>query len=164
MIRQCSLQDDDIVRQIWSLQHIAYRIEADLIGVKELPPLMDTLESLRRCGETFYAEFDEDDEIQGVVAVECEQPGTLTISRMMVHPAYARQGIGSHLLEHVFSRYPDVPLYIVSTGTRNEPAVKLYRKQGFQPVEAFEVTPGVELTTFHRHNADRSTSSTGEVH
>lgn len=164
MIRQCSLQDDDTVRQIWSLQHIAYRIEAELIGAKELPPLMDTLESLRRCGETFYAEFDEEDEIHGVVAVECEQTGTLTISRMMVHPAYARQGIGSHLLEHVFSRYPDVPLYIVSTGTRNEPAVKLYRKQGFEPVEAFEVSPGVELTTFHRHNPDKERPSTAEVH
>ncbi|WP_322924907.1 GNAT family N-acetyltransferase [Paenibacillus campi] len=162
MIRQCSLQDDDIVRQIWGLQHIAYRIEAELIGAKELPPLLDTLESLRRCGETFYAEFDEDDEIKGVVAVECERPGTLTISRMMVHPTYARQGIGSQLLEHVFSRYPDVPLYIVATGTRNEPAVKLYRKQGFEPIEAFEVTPGVELTTFHRHNPQQLHDSAQE--
>ncbi|WP_017814336.1 MULTISPECIES: GNAT family N-acetyltransferase [Paenibacillus] len=152
MIRQCSLEDDDVVRQIWALQHIAYRMEAQLIGVKELPPLMDTVESIRRCEETFYGYFNEEEEIQGVVAIEQEEPDTLTVSRMMVHPAASRQGIASQLLSYVFEEYPDVPLYIVSTGTKNEPAVGLYRKHGFEPIEAFEVAPGVELTTFHRHN------------
>ncbi|WP_046216080.1 GNAT family N-acetyltransferase [Paenibacillus wulumuqiensis] len=154
MIRQCSLEDDDIVRQIWALQHIAYRMEAQLIGVKELPPLMDTVESIRRCGETFYGYFNEEEEIQGVVAVEEEKPDTLTVSRMMVHPAASGRGIASQLLSYVFEQYPQVPLYIVSTGTKNEPAVGLYRKHGFQPIESFEVAPGVELTTFHRHNPD----------
>ncbi|MEW4372469.1 GNAT family N-acetyltransferase [Paenibacillus kandeliae] len=155
MIRQFSLHDDDTVRQIWSLQHIAYRIEAEMIGAKELPPLMDTVESLRTCGETFYGEVDEDGEIHGVVAVLREKPGTLTITRMMVHPNYGRRGIGSQLLNHVFAQHPQVPLYIVSTGTLNEPAVRLYRKAGFEPIEAFQVAPGVELTTFHRHNPEQ---------
>lgn len=152
MIQLCSLQKDDNVRQIWALQHIAYRIEAELIGAKDLPPLMDTVESLRRCNETFYADFDEDGEIRGAVAVETEKPGTLTISRMMVHPASHKQGIASRLLEYVFSQYAEVSLYIVSTGILNEPAVSLYRKYGFEPVETFEVAPGVELMTLHRSN------------
>lgn len=53
MVTLCSLEDDDIVSQIWRLQHVAYRLEAELIGFDEIPPLMDTLDTLRSCGESF---------------------------------------------------------------------------------------------------------------
>ncbi|MDN4620380.1 GNAT family N-acetyltransferase [Paenibacillus sp. PsM32] len=156
MIQKCVLEDDNTVQQIWALQHIAYRLEAELIGFKELPPLMDTVESIRRSGETFYAYVNEYEEIQGVISIEQEEHDTLTIARMMVHPTAFRQGIASQLIEHVFAQYPNVPLYIVSTGKLNQPAVALYEKYGFRPVETFEVAPGVKLTTFHRLNPSLS--------
>lgn len=152
MIQKCLLEDDHTVQQIWALQHIAYRLEAQLIGFKELPPLLDTVESIRRSKETFYAYINEYEEIQGVISIEREEHDTLTIARMMVHPSAFRQGIASQLIEHVFELYPAVPLYIVSTGKLNQPAVSLYEKYGFRPIETFEVAPGVELTTFHRLN------------
>ncbi|WIM39553.1 GNAT family N-acetyltransferase [Paenibacillus sp. PK4536] len=152
MIQKCILEDDHTVQQIWALQHIAYRLEAQLIGFKELPPLLDTVETIRRCRETFYAYVNEYEEIQGVISIEREEHDTLTIARMMVHPSAFRQGIASQLIEHVFAEYPDVPLYIVSTGQLNQPAVSLYKKYGFYPIETFEVAAGVKLTTFHRPN------------
>jgi len=152
VIQKCILEDDHTVQQIWALQHIAYRLEAQLIGFKELPPLLDTVETIRRCRETFYAYVNEYEEIQGVISIEREEHDTLTIARMMVHPSAFRQGIASQLIEHVFAEYPDVPLYIVSTGQLNQPAVSLYKKYGFYPIETFEVAPGVKLTTFHRPN------------
>ncbi|MEC0183933.1 GNAT family N-acetyltransferase [Paenibacillus peoriae] len=151
MVTLCSLTDDDIVNQIWRLQHVAYRLEAERIGFEEIPPLMDTLDTLKSCGESFYG-WVEDDELLGALAVQSESPGSLTLTRMMVHPDHFRKGIADSLMRHVLNEHRHIPLFIVSTGTLNTPAVALYRKHGFHPVSAAEVAPGVELTTYHLHN------------
>jgi len=153
MVTLCSLEDDDIVSQIWRLQHVAYRLEAELIGFDEIPPLMDTLDTLRSCGESFYGWL-EDGELIGALAVQSESPDSLTLTRMMVHPDHFRKGIADSLMKHVLNEYQNMPLFIVSTGTLNTPAVTLYRKHGFRPVSAVEVAPGVELTTYHLHKLE----------
>ncbi|MDQ0495061.1 GNAT family N-acetyltransferase [Paenibacillus brasilensis] len=151
MVTLCSLKDDDIVSQIWCLQHLAYRLEAELIGFDEIPPLMDTFDTLKSCGESFYG-WMEDDELLGALAVQSESPGSLTLTRMMVHPDHFRKGIADSLMKHVLNEHRHIPLFIVSTGTLNTPAVALYQKHGFRPVSAAEVAPDVELTTYHLHN------------
>ncbi len=149
-IQALALDDMETVSQLWRLQHVAYRLEAEIIGFQEIPPLMDTIETLQNCGETFYGCIDADGELLGAVAVAKEEEDTLTITRMMVHPDHFRQGIAATLMFHVFEQYPHVPRYIVSTGTLNQPAVNLYTKFGFNPVETVQIAPGVELTTFHK--------------
>jgi GNAT superfamily N-acetyltransferase len=150
MINRLFLDDVDMVDQIWRLQHMAYRLEAERIGFRDIPPLMDTHETIRKCKEDFYGCLNEDGELIGAVATEQEAPDTITISRMMVHPDHFRKGIAGSLIQHVLDLHPDVPLFIVSTGTKNTPAVALYTKYGFIPFDRYEVAPGVELTTFHR--------------
>lgn len=151
MIIELLLHDEDTVHQIWRMQQIAYRLEAERIGFSEIPPLLDTIETLSQCGETFYGEVDEDGVLQGAVAISSETPGTMMITRMMVHPSYFRKGIAGNLIQYVLDSHVDVPLFIVSTGTRNTPAFTLYLKYGFVPFDTYEVAPDVELTTFHRH-------------
>ena len=151
MITPLSLQDQDTLEQLWRLQHIAYRLEAERIGFYQIPPLMDTLDTLRACGEQFYGRVDEEAEIIGAVAVE-EGTDSICISRMMVHPDCFKQGIASSLMEYVLEQYNEVPLKVVSTGALNLPAVSLYQKYGFKPVGSEEIAPGVELITFHLNN------------
>ncbi|WIV18674.1 GNAT family N-acetyltransferase [Paenibacillus polygoni] len=152
-----SLQDTDLVLEIWRLQHLAYRLEAQWIGFNEIPPLLDTVETIQGCGESFFGYITDDMELLGAIAVETEEEGTRTISRMMVHPLHFRKGIAGQLIEYVLDLYRDVPKMIVSTGLKNIPASNLYQKYGFKPVETQEVAPGVELTTFHLNRInDRS--------
>ncbi|CAI6084725.1 hypothetical protein PAECIP112173_04384 [Paenibacillus sp. JJ-100] len=151
-IQLLSLRDEDMLAQLWRLQHMAYRLEAKIIGFQDIPPLFDTMETLQNCEETFYGCIDEGDgELLGAVAVKEEEQNTLTITRMMVHPNHFRKGIATALMQQVFKEHPDLPRYIVSTGTLNTAAVKLYMGFGFKPVEAVEIAPGVELTTFHKN-------------
>lgn len=150
MVIDLSLNDDETVNQIWRLQQVAYRIEAEKIGFSDIPPLLDTFETLRDCGEHFYGEMDDDGEILGAIAVLSEGEGTLTLTRMMVSPRHFRKGIAGRLIQYVLDKYSDIPLFIVSTGTRNSPAFSLYLKYGFVPFDKYEVAPNVELTTFHR--------------
>jgi ribosomal protein S18 acetylase RimI-like enzyme len=67
------------------------------------------------------------------------------ICRLVVHPRAHRRGIASKLLDAL----PDGP-QTVSTGSKNEPALALYRKRGFVEVGEREVAPGVSLTDLSR--------------
>ncbi|PQP84889.1 histone acetyltransferase [Paenibacillus sp. PCH8] len=150
-IQALSLSDLETLGQLWRLQHVAYRLEAEIIGFQEIPPLMDTMETLRVCGESFYGCIHVDGELIGAVAVAEEEKNTLTITRMMVHPDHFRKGIAASLMTYVLEQHANYPRYIVSTGTLNQPAVNLYTQFGFKPVEVTSIAPGVELTTFHKN-------------
>lgn len=152
-VTRLDLQDEITIDDLWSLQHKAYRLEAEMIGFHEIPPLMETREMLRRSQEIFYGCFDEENELLGAVAVEEETPNTLTITRMMVDPGHFRKGVAGKLLEYVFENYSNMEQFIVSTGKLNNPAVALYTKYGFVPAGVEEVVPGVELIEFHRRGS-----------
>ncbi|KUP20688.1 GNAT family N-acetyltransferase [Paenibacillus sp. DMB5] len=149
-IIRLDLQDDYTLSELWSLQHKAYRLEAEMIGFHEIPPLMETREMLAAVKEAFYGCFDESGELLGAVAVLEETPGNLTVTRMMVNPEHFRQGIAGSLLEFIFGLYSGIEQFIVSTGKLNHPAVTLYTKHGFVPANVEEVAPGVELIEFYR--------------
>ncbi|MHA6532944.1 GNAT family N-acetyltransferase [Paenibacillus sp. BAC0078] len=149
-IIKLDLQDDGILSELWIMQHKAYRLEAEMIGFHEIPPLLETRDMLRRSEEDFYGCFDDSDELMGAVAALEESPGELTVTRMMVSPDFFRRGVAGQLLEFIFDHYAGRNRFIVSTGKLNTPAVALYTKHGFVPVGVEEVAPGVELIEFHR--------------
>ncbi|KGE20934.1 GNAT family N-acetyltransferase [Paenibacillus wynnii] len=144
------LQDELTINELWTLQHKAYRLEAQLIGFLDIPPLLETRDMLRSSSETFYGCVSEDGDIMGAVATKEELPGKLTITRMMVDPDHFRKGIAGSLLNYVFEQYNDMEQFIVSTGKLNTPAVSLYIKHGFIAAGIEEVAPGVELIEFNR--------------
>ncbi|OKP67958.1 histone acetyltransferase [Paenibacillus sp. P3E] len=150
-IMKLDLQNGGTLSELWSLQHKAYRLEAEIIGFHEIPPLMETRDMLSRSEELFYGSFDDHGDLMGAVAVLEESPGKLTVTRMMVNPDFFRQGVAGKLLEYIFDLYQDMEQFIVSTGKLNVPAVTLYTKHGFIPAGVEEVAPGVELIEFHRN-------------
>ncbi|MDO3412806.1 GNAT family N-acetyltransferase [Saccharibacillus sp. CPCC 101409] len=150
MIGRIDMTNDLKVEELLKLQTTAYRLEAKLIGFDEIPPLADTADSLKRCGDTFYGYTAESGELAGAVAVEEERPGELTLTRMMVEPRFFRRGIARELIRYIFAHYPEFRRYIVSTGTRNEPAMRLYTGCGFVPFKTEQIAPGIELTTLKR--------------
>ncbi|WJH37137.1 GNAT family N-acetyltransferase [Paenibacillus sp. CC-CFT747] len=133
MIRLLNLNDNREALQVLALQQASYRVEADIIGFEDIPPLMDSMDSLRRSGESFLGSF-EDEELAGMLAYT-KAKGQVTICRLGVHPDYFRKGTASRLLLHLEAAEPEISRFVVSTGSLNEPAVRLYKKHGFEPTE-----------------------------
>ena len=82
---------------ILELQKIAYQSEAELYQDWNIPPLLQTLHQLQLEFENhkiIVATFN--DEIVGSVRGYVDQ-GTLHIGRLIVHPDFQKQGIGSQL-------------------------------------------------------------------
>lgn len=127
IIREIELNDVMAAAEVLDLQKKSYKIEADLIGTDEIPPLKETFEQLQNCGEIFIGYY-----IEGLLAgsVSFKKEGkVLDIHRMMVHPDYFRRGIAGKLLAEIERQ--DCQEIIVSTGAANTPAIKLYEKLGF---------------------------------
>ncbi|SDE40074.1 Acetyltransferase (GNAT) family protein [Paenibacillus sp. UNCCL117] len=146
MIRPIDLENLHELLPLLELQQLAYRIEAELIGFEEIPPLLDSPQTLRESGETFFGHYT-GARLTG--AVSCRQSAReLTICRMMVHPDCFRMGIAGKLLQYVESLAPPGGAIIVSTGTGNIPAVALYEKHGFEPSRMHLLAPGITMTQF----------------
>lgn len=142
MIEELNIKDRDIVKQILTIQIPAYQVEANLIGFNGIPQLRDTIESIQQSGETFYGLF-ESSSLIGFVAVE-DQDDTLDICRLVVAPAHFRKGVATKLLTFTLSKAKK-PV-TVSTGSKNSPAINLYKKHNFRIRSEIEVAPGVFIT------------------
>ena len=123
----------------------AYTIEAGLIGVDDFPPLSRMIEEVASSENTFHGMVSEGT-IAGIVEIELDPLIGTVIASLAVDPDRGRSGIGEALVRFVQSRYRGV-LY-VSTGSRNQPAIGLYRKLGFNLI-GHEITPeGIEIVNF----------------
>ncbi|WP_159885228.1 GNAT family N-acetyltransferase [Paenibacillus puerhi] len=146
MIRPIDLENLHELLPLLELQQKAYRIEAELIGFDEIPPLFDSPQTLRESGESFFGYYSGE---RLVGAIACKQNAReLTICRMMVDPGHFRQGIAGKLLRHVESLAIPGCAIVVSTGTGNTPAVSLYEKHGFEPARMHLIAPGITMTQF----------------
>lgn len=153
MIKHLTITDEMTAAQIWRLQHAAYAVEAGLVGFWNLPPLMDTIETIRNCGETFFGIQEEPDNPGSdvIAAIACEEEdGIVTICRMMVHPEHFRRGLATRLIRYVESLFPHARGFIVSTGTKNEPAIRLYESMGFAFKRQWMPLLGLSVTEFYK--------------
>jgi predicted Rossmann fold flavoprotein len=140
---------------VLKLQLAAYQVEAALIGVSDLPPLLEEVGDLLACGETFLAEHDAEGALIGVLGYTLAG-GCVEICRLMVDPAHFRQGIATRLLETLVGEVAGWRTMRVATGSGNEPALALYRGHGFEVVatgtpgstDHYAGTAGVHLNAY----------------
>lgn len=147
-LRSFSIADPEMAHAVHELQQASYPVEAKLIGLDTIPPLLDTPETLANCGESFVGCFEPNGRLVGAISFKQIDAGlTLDIYRLMVHPERFRRGIAAALMETALS-LPGLRRAIVSTGTANAPAVKLYHRFGFRHVGLVDIAPGVTISRF----------------
>jgi ribosomal protein S18 acetylase RimI-like enzyme len=149
MIRGLDLTDPEIAKRLLVIQHLAYAVEAELIGFAGIPPLQEDLAGLMASTEYWLGRYD-GDELVGAVAYEFPDDETLEISRLIVDPTHARRGHGRALLDHLDALEPRLTT-VVSTGSANTPAVNLYLSRGYSETGRTTIAPGVQITHFRRH-------------
>lgn len=148
MIKKIDITNSKLTEEVLSIQLSSYRVEAELIKFYDIPPLKDTVSILQRCGETFYGCY-VDGELGGVISIKVED-GLIDIHRLMVHPKHFRKGIASRLLEFVESNGDGDETLIVSTGSKNAPAIYFYEKSGFVKTREVKVMEGLLITSFEK--------------
>jgi ribosomal protein S18 acetylase RimI-like enzyme len=148
MIKKMDITNPNLAEDVLNIQIPSYMIEAELIDFYEIPPLKDTIDTLQQCGETFYGYY-LNDELCGVISLKVEK-GVMDIHRLIIHPKHFRKGIAKMLLEFIESNEDDIETIIVSTASKNTPAINLYGKSGFSITEVTRVNEHLSLTSFKK--------------
>ncbi|MNI03129.1 Acetyltransferase (GNAT) family protein [compost metagenome] len=151
MIQRIPLETHKDILELLSLQVASYRVEAELIGFDEIPLLNDGIASIQEADEIFIGSYTDALQLRGAISYHREGK-VVTICRMMVHPEYFRLGIARELLRFVIDGQckEGASRFIVSTGTANIPAIKLYQGFGFIEKKVRTIASGITLTTFER--------------
>jgi len=147
MIKLLNILDKQVAETVLRVQRLGYRIEADLIGFEDIPPLHETMEDILKSEEIFIGYF-VDDILAGLLSYIVED-AILDIGRLVVHPDYFRRGIGKELVQYL-ANSEGLEKIIVSTGALNSPARQLYERLGFKLVEEILLPEGVQIASYEK--------------
>lgn len=141
MINKLDNANSKIASQIFEVFQSSYKIEADLIGVENFPPLSRTTQQIEHSSTTFFGFIDN----ENVVAViEVNVVGSqLEIDSLTVAPTHFKKGIAAKLIKHVLEVY-EYSQAIVETAVLNAPAISLYEKHGFIEFKRWTPSHGIE--------------------
>lgn len=129
----------DDLPEILSLQHIAFISEAELFGTRDIEPLTATLDDLIQeyhNGVVFKMVYK--NTIIGSIRVRIDAT-SVYIGKLMIHPDYQRQGLGTRLLLEMERFFPG-RRYELFTSTRSVKNIRLYEKLGYRRFKECQVT------------------------
>jgi ribosomal protein S18 acetylase RimI-like enzyme len=141
MIKQLDNSNDHIANQIFNTFQRSYKIEAQLIGVVDFPPLQRSAKHIKSSKTLFYG-FYENDCLAAVVEIVFENRH-LEIHSLTVDPDHFRKGLANRLLRHVLTNF-DFSEAIVETAVVNTPAINLYKKHGFIEFKRWTPSHGIQ--------------------
>jgi ribosomal protein S18 acetylase RimI-like enzyme len=144
-VEHLDLSEPNTAAAVLQLQHEAYRIEADLIGSEDIPPLHESLGELARAPLQWLGVREAGGGVEAALAYTAVD-GIIDIDRLIVSPTRFRHGYGTALVAKLGQR----ATITVSTGSANTPAHRFYEALGFRRTHDEEVTPGLFVTHFTR--------------
>lgn len=148
MIKKLNLKNIDTARDVLELQRASYKIEADIIGFYEIPPLNDTIDSLKECNEVFYGYYISD-VLAGIISYKIHK-NILDIHKVAVHPNFFRMGIADKLVNFIEQLKNNINKVVVCTGKKNIPDVNLYLKKGYKKTKDIEISTGIYIVEFEK--------------
>ncbi|MCR5674649.1 MAG: GNAT family N-acetyltransferase [Lachnospiraceae bacterium] len=144
--------DYDDLKEILDLQYLAYQSEAALFGTNDIPPLKQTIEEVEeefRNGLILKMIAD-DGTIIGSVRAR-EDAGTVSIGKLMVHPAYRGHGYGTQLLSSIEKCFPD-KRYELFTSTKSVDNIRLYQHNGYREFDRRPVSDELIFVFMEKEN------------
>ncbi len=134
------------IHRVWMA---SYRVEGELLGVPDFPPLARTERQIAEAESLFLGVFAAGD-LAATAEVELSSPDRVTILALVVHPEFFRCGLATALVRDVLKRFGERKVG-VSTSVANEPALELYRALGFAAKRRWSAAGGtIPMVTLER--------------
>ncbi|MDM8535657.1 GNAT family N-acetyltransferase [Desulfobacterales bacterium HSG17] len=138
--------DIEDAQKILELQKLAYKQEAEIYQDFNIPPLLQTLEEIKKeiGQQIFLKTIDGNKIIIGSVRAYSDNDSCF-IGRLIVHPKWQRQGIGTKLMHNIEACFPNIQRCELFTGTKSTQNIKLYKRLGYKPFKELVVNKSLSL-------------------
>ncbi|ACM20414.1 N-acetyltransferase, GNAT family [Geotalea daltonii FRC-32] len=137
--------------EILALQRLAYRSEAELYDDFSIPPLTQTLDELMAefPGRTVLKAVDGEKIVGSVQGFQVGD--TCFVGRLMVHPDWQGNGLGTQLMAAIESRFTAVDRFELYTGHRSSANIRLYERLGYGQFRTEKVNSRLSLVFMEKH-------------
>ena len=147
MIKKLNNSNAQTAKQICTTFQRSYKVEAQLIGVVDFPPLLRSAKDIEHSDTSFYG-FIVNTCLAAVIEVTIKDM-RLEIDSLTVDPDYFKQGIASKLISYVLE-IGNFPEAMVETAVANTPAINLYSKHGFIEFKRWTPSHGIQKLAMKR--------------
>ncbi len=141
MITKLENSNEIVANRIYTIFQNSYKVEAQLIGVLDFPPLLRSAKDIVNSKTDFYG-FSDNNCLAAIIEIVIEEKH-LEIHSLTVDPKYFRKGIADKLISYVLEAF-DFTDAIVETAVVNKPAINLYKKHGFVESKRWTPSHGIE--------------------
>jgi N-acetylglutamate synthase-like GNAT family acetyltransferase len=133
------------LEEILELQKLAYLSEAEIYNDYSIPPLTQTLNEIKEdLAFQIFLKIVIDNKIVGSVRGYKEED-TCYIGKLVVHPNYQNQGIGTKLLKEIEAKFNDAKRYELFTGFKSEKNLYLYQKLGYKQFRTEHIHENLQM-------------------
>ena len=150
IIEQATVLDAE---EILKLQKLAYQSEAEIHKDYSIPPLTQVIKEIEAEFENqfFLKALVDGKRIIGSVRAYIES-WTCFIGRLIVHPDFQNQGIGTSLMHEIEGRFKEAERFELVTGHLSERNIYLYQKLGYREFKREKVNENLELVYMEKVN------------
>lgn len=141
MIKKLDNSNEKIANQIFTVFQSSYKVEAQLIGVVDFPPLSRSATNIQGSQTLFYG-FYENESLAAIIEIMIDDTH-LSIESLTVEPQYFKKGIAGKLISYVLDTF-EFAEAIVETAVVNKPAINLYHKHGFVEFKRWIPSHGIQ--------------------
>lgn len=150
IIKRAELYD---LKEILELQKIAYKSEAEIYNDIAIPPLIQTLEEINdEFTSNVFLKAIEKEKIIGSVRGTLINSKTCYIGRLIVHPDFQNQGIGTKLMEKIEKIFNECERFELMTGHKSAKNIKLYKKLNYNKYNVEKLTENLNLVYLEKLN------------
>ena len=138
-------------KEILALQKLAYISEAEIYNDFTIQPLHQTLNEIAsEINMRYVLKCVVNDRIVGSVRAYITER-TCFICKLIVHPKFQNQGIGTKLLKEIENHFNRAKRFELFTGHKSEKNLHLYQKQGFEIFKSEKVNEALTLVFMEKN-------------
>jgi GNAT superfamily N-acetyltransferase len=136
--------------EILGLQKLSYISEAEIYHDYTIQPLMETLDEIKQefLNQIVLKMMNEDKIIGSVRAYAKDY--SCYIGKLIVHPAYQNNGIGTKLIKEIEKQYENVKRYELFTGLKSDKNIYLYKKLSYNIFKTVIINDTLSIVYFEK--------------
>jgi len=147
MIKKLDHRSIAVAEKIRAIFQASYAVEAELLQATNFPPLQRNIDGFLHSETDFFGYY-KNQEMAAVIEIKSNKDAT-HIQSLVVAPKFFKQGIAQSLISYLFDTL-DSTVYTVETGAANEPAIRLYKKNGFVEISQYYAEFDIKKVRFEK--------------